>query len=68
MSQFMTETTIHKGCLELHDLPLQDNLDVTVIVIPKVDLTKMSFPEIWTVTESFRGNLADEVSKEREER
>lgn len=68
MSQFVAETAIMNGHLELHNLPFADNMAVKVIVIPKVDLSQMSFPRIWETTSAIQGNLADDVVHERDER
>jgi len=66
MSQFVTETHIKNGHLELNNVPFTDDIEVKVIVIPKVDLAKMSFPEIWEVTKPIKGNLAADIIQERE--
>ena len=68
MSQFVTETYIRNGHLELNNIPFSGNIEVKVIVIPKVDLNQMSFPEIWKVTQKLKGKLSDDVTKERDER
>jgi hypothetical protein len=44
MSQFVAETSIINGHLELNNIPFANNVHVKVIVIPKVDLSQMSFP------------------------
>ncbi len=68
MSQFVTETFIRNGHLELNNIPFTDNIEVKVIVIPKVDFSKMSFPEIWDITQGIKGKLSGDVAKERDER
>lgn len=68
MRQFVTETSIQHGHLELHNIPFADNVTVKVIVIPKVELIDMSFPHIWEMTNSIKGNLAGDVAQERAER
>lgn len=68
MSQFVAETSITNGHLELHNIPFANNLPVKVIVIPKVDLTKMSFPQIWETTRVIKGKLSDDIAQERDER
>jgi hypothetical protein len=68
MSQFVTEASIRNGHLELNNIPFTDNIEVKVIVIPKADLTKMSFPDIWNVTKPIQGSLSADISQERDER
>ena len=68
MNQFVTETSIINGHLELNNIPFANDIHVKVIVIPKVELSKMSFPNIWELTKSFQGKLSDDVIKERDER
>lgn len=68
MSQFVTETSITNGHLELNNIPFANNMHVKVIVIPKAELSQMSFPQIWEATQSIQGNLAADVTQERDER
>lgn len=68
MSQFVAETSIMNGHLELNNIPFANNMHVKVIVIPKAELSHMSFPEIWETTQAIHGNLADDVAHERNER
>ena len=68
MSQFVAETLVTNGHLELNNIPFADNMHVKVIVIPKAELSKMSFPQIWEATQSIQGNLADDSAQERDER
>lgn len=68
MSQFIAETSIMNGHLELNNIPFANNMHVKVIVIPKAELSQMSFSQAWEQTQSFEGNLAQDVSSERDER
>jgi hypothetical protein len=68
MNQFVTEAYIHNGHLELSNIPWQDNMKVSVIVIPTVDLSQMSFPDIWEVTSQMTPKLSQDVSAERDTR
>ena len=68
MSQFVTETLITKGHLELNNIPFTDNVSVKVIIIPKVNLSNMSFPKIWETAKSIQGKLSTDVTLERDER
>lgn len=68
MNQFVAETSVSNGHLELHNIPFANNMHVKVIVIPKAELSQMSFPHIWETAQSIRGNLADDITQERDER
>ncbi len=68
MNQFVTETSVSHGRLELNNIPFANNMAVKVIVIPKADLSKMSFPRVWEKTRAIQGRLAHDVSGERDER
>jgi hypothetical protein len=68
MSQFVVETSVKNGHLELNNIPFADNIEVKVIIIPKVDLTKMSFPKIWDITKPIQGKLSADIAQERDER
>ncbi len=68
MSQFVAETSVTNGHLELNNIPFANNMPVKVIVIPKAELSQMSFPKIWETTQTIQGNLADDVTHERDER
>jgi hypothetical protein len=68
MNQFVTETLITNGHLKLDNIPFADDMHVKVIVIPKADLSKMSFPQIWDETKTIKGKLSDDISRERDER
>ncbi len=66
MNQFVVETFIKNGHIELEDIPFKDNMHVKVILIPKAELSQMSFPQIWKTTQGVQGNLADDVVCERD--
>lgn len=68
MSQFVAETSITNGHLELHNIPFANNIHVKVIVIPKAELSQMAFPQIWEAAQAIHGNLANDVTEERDER
>lgn len=65
MSQFVVETRISKGYITLQNIPLEDNTEVKVIVIPKANLSKMSFRRSQSLTRTITGNLSDDVIAER---
>lgn len=68
MSQFAIEARVEGGRLELFNIPFSDATAVKVFVIPKVELSKMSFLEARKLTNSIKGNLADSIRRERDER
>ena len=68
MSQFVAETSVTNGHLELNNIPFANNMHVKVIVIPKAELSQMSFSQAWEQTQAIKGNLAHDVSGERDER
>ncbi len=68
MSQFVAETSVTNGHLELNNIPFANNMHVKVIVIPKAELSQMSFSQAWEETLAIKGNLAHDVSNERDER
>lgn len=65
MNQFIVDTRIIKGRLELNDVPFSDEQEVKVIVIPRVKLDKMSFHKIQQLIKSIKGNLSDDIIGER---
>ncbi len=66
--QFVIETRVKEGHVELNNIPFSDETEVKVIVIPKVNLAKMSFPEIRELTKSIKGNLAGDIDVERNQK
>jgi len=68
MRQFVLETRVKKGRLELDNVPFSDETEVKIIVIPKIDLGKMQFSEIRKLTTSIRGKLSDDIESERNQK
>ena len=68
MYKVTREAHIKNGHLELNNIPFANNMHVKVIIIPKAELTQMSFPHIWEKTQSIQGNLSDDITHERDER
>lgn len=68
MSQFIVETRVKRGHVEVDNIPFSDETDVRIIVIPKVNLTKMSFPKIRRLTKSIKGNISNDIEAERNKR
>ena len=68
LSQIILNTRIKNGHIKLQNIPLDDNTEVQVIVIPKLDLSKMSFRNAQRLTKPIKGNLADDIVSERNEK
>ena len=65
MAQFVAETSIKHGQLTLDKIPFKDNTKVKVVLIPKVELSQMSFEKAQELTRKIKGNLSNDISKER---
>ena len=62
MNQYVTDTRVSNGHLELRNVPIKDNTEVRVIVIPKANLSKMAFRRAQQLTKSIPGNLSDDIT------
>jgi len=47
-------------------IPFKDNTKVKVVLIPKVELSQMSFEKAQELTRKIKGNLSNGISKERD--
>ncbi|EDN66473.1 conserved hypothetical protein [Beggiatoa sp. PS] len=65
MYKVTRDAHIKNGHLELNDLPFSNDAEVKVIIVPKVDLEKMSFERVQQLTQSISGNLSDDIIHER---
>lgn len=65
MSQYITESKIENGELILHNIPIPNNTDVKVIVIPKVDVDKLLYNKAAELTKSIKGNMSDDIVNDR---
>ncbi len=65
MRQLTIETHVKQGGLQLNNIPFANDTAVKVIVIPKVNLEKMSFAKIQSLTQSIHGNLSEDIIHER---
>jgi hypothetical protein len=54
MSQIMVDTRVTNGHLKLQNIPLEDDTEVKVIVIPKASLSKMPFQKAQQLTKSIK--------------
>lgn len=68
MTQFIAETSIKNGGITLHKIPFKENTKVKVVLIPKVDLSSMSFAKARKLTKKIKGNLSDDIIAERDKR
>ena len=68
MSQIVVDTRVTNGNLKLRNIPLADDTEVKVIVIPKANLSKMSFQNAQSLTKPIKGNLSDDIVSERREK
>ncbi|MFQ5583466.1 MAG: hypothetical protein ACE5GL_03415 [Calditrichia bacterium] len=64
MSQFIIETRVHKGHLEVKNIPFFDDTEVKVIVIPKAYLNKMLFLKAQKFTKPIKGNISEDMTHE----
>lgn len=51
--------------LSLKGLPFIHETDVKVIVIPKIDLKKLSLATVKNLTREIKGNLSDDIISDR---
>ncbi len=65
--QYSVNAHVMNGRLELDNLPFPDNAEVKVFVVPKVNLSEMSFMKIRQLTKNMKGNLSDDIDKERDD-
>ncbi|OQX22841.1 MAG: hypothetical protein BWK80_29095 [Desulfobacteraceae bacterium IS3] len=68
MTHYAIDGVIKNGHLELDNVPFPDNVEVLIFIVPKVDLSQMSFEKVRQLTKGIKGNIADAVNKERDER
>jgi predicted DNA-binding antitoxin AbrB/MazE fold protein len=68
MAQFVAETSIKNGGIKLNKIPFKENTKVKVVLIPKADLSKMSFASARKLTKKLKGNLSEDIISERDKR
>ncbi|MBD3274954.1 MAG: hypothetical protein GF372_06555 [Candidatus Marinimicrobia bacterium] len=66
MNKYVIDTRVKKGNIAVSGLPYKDDQDVRVIVIPRADLSQMSFKKVQELTQSISGNLSEDVRLERD--
>jgi hypothetical protein len=67
MNQYIIDARIKDGYLTIANLPFKEEMDVKVIVIPKVNFSELSFEKVRELTKSIKGNISDDIIFEREE-
>lgn len=67
MNQYVVDARIKDGYLSIGNLPFEEETDVKVIVIPKVNFSELSFLKVRELTKSIKGNISDDIISEREE-
>jgi hypothetical protein len=66
MTQIIAETSIKNGRIILNKIPLKENTKVKIVLIPKVDLSTMTFAKVRKLTKGIKGNLSDDIIAERD--
>ena len=64
MNQYIVDAHIKNG----HLLPINKEMDVKVIVIPKVKFDNLSFMKVRKLTKSIKGNISNDINSDRENR
>ncbi|MGD8778850.1 MAG: hypothetical protein PVH88_07790 [Ignavibacteria bacterium] len=67
MNQYIIDTKIKDGYLSLDNLPFDEETDVKVILIPKVNFQELSFRKVRELTKSIEGNISEDIISERDE-
>ena len=65
MSPYIVDARINDGQLKLQNIPINNDTEVKVIVIPKVNLYQMSFQAVQELTKPIKGSLSDDLNSER---
>lgn len=68
MAQYTAETMIKDGGITLRKIPLKENTRVKVVLIPKADLSNMSFVTARKLTKKIKGKLSEDIISERDKR
>ena len=68
MNSYAIDTRIKNGHLELNNIPVADDIDVKVLIVPKIKLSELSFTKVRKLSKDVPGNMADDISEERDER
>ncbi len=66
VGQYVVNSCVKSGQVVLQDIPFADDTDVTIVIIPKVNLQQLSFLKARELTKSISGNLSDDIIQERQ--
>ncbi|MBU2505824.1 MAG: hypothetical protein KJ799_03760 [Bacteroidetes bacterium] len=66
MNQYIVDAHVKNGYLTIDKLPINEEMDVKVIVIPKVKFDDLSFVKVRKLTNSIAGNISDDINSDRE--
>ncbi|MBU0559329.1 MAG: hypothetical protein KJ799_11190 [Bacteroidetes bacterium] len=66
MNQYIVDAHVKNGYLTIDKLPINEEMDVKVIVIPKVIFEDLSFLKVRKLTKSIAGNISDDINSDRE--
>ncbi len=66
MNQYIVDAHIKNGYLTIDKLPIIEEMDVKVIVIPKVKFENLSFMRVRKLTKSIKGNISNDINSDRE--
>ena len=65
MNQYVADTHVTNGQLELRNIPIKDNTECQSQLIPKAMLSKMGFRNAQRLTKPIAGNISDEIISDR---
>jgi hypothetical protein len=68
MKPYITRAGVHNGHVSVENVPVADESEVEVIIVPKTNISQMSFGQVQELTAEAKGSLARDISKEREAR
>jgi hypothetical protein len=68
MTQYIVNTIVKDGHVEINDLPFPNLSRIKVLLLPEIDIKEMSFFKAQELTKEIKGNLSDEIDFERGER
>ena len=65
MNNYTIETKVKNGKVILKDLPFKEEVDVNVVLIPKVKFKQLNFSKMKKITKKIKGNLSEDIVAER---
>ena len=67
MSQLVIDGKVQKGHIKLDNIPLPDNAEVMIYIIPKLKLENLDLEKVLEMTRTIHGNLSDDIVRDRGE-